>query len=255
MVAYAQWLLTRHPGVAGIALPIDGIFGPQTEVAVRRAQRVESLRETGELTEPLWSVLRRGVGEGSMAIESVGIGSVSPRWSVDGYDPDVLGDRAHLEDGDPGVSVVVHGGTCFGLPGAIDRLLAHPFGRCVLLRFHGHGAPGLMVVTGGGTAGSALFPHPTEGYRRQIARLRPLFGRFGSIELHGCRVGQGDIGLRSLRIIAEETRVPVTAAYQPQMGGAFSNRFEGPVRTVFPGPTTLQAWAQRQVGSQSAATL
>lgn len=255
IVAYGQWLLGQHPAVARDALSVDGIFGPHTETAVRAVRADESLPDSGEFAEPMWSILKNGIGDRRQVIESIGIGSTSSRHSIRGYDPDVLADRNHVGDGDPHVSVVIHAGSSFGLPRAFDRLLARPHGRCVLLRFHGHGAPGFMVVSGGGAPGSAFAPHRSPGYRREVARLRPLFGPFGSIELHGCRVGRGGIGLRSLEVIAEETRVPVSAAYTPQMGGAASNRFEGPVRTVFPGPMTLPSWARRQVGYRSVATL
>lgn len=225
IVAYAQWLLGQHPAVGRESLPIDGLFGPQTERAVLLAQQAESFPTTGRIAEPLWSALRRVVADQTICVESIGIGSVSPRWSVNGFDPDVLADRNHLDDHDPHTAVVIQGGASMGLPRAIDRILARPHRRCVLLRFHGHGAPGFMVVSADGTAGSAFDLHESEGYRRELARLRPLFGRFGSIELHGCRVASGDRGHRSLRMLAEEARVPVTAAYQRQMGGAFSNRF------------------------------
>jgi len=160
IVAYGQWLLGQHPALAGDSLSVDGIFGPRTEEAVRAAQADEGVPVTGELVEPLWSILKRGIGDRMQVIESIGIGSTSTRHGIRGFDPDVLADRNHVGDGDPDVS-----------------------------------------------------------------------------------------------IIAEETRVPVSAAFTPQMGGAASNRFEGPVRTVFPGPMTLPSWARRQVGNRSFVTL
>lgn len=255
-VAYAQWMLKRHPAVFQGSLGVDGIFGPETEAAVALAQRAESLPETGELGPALWPILRARSGDDRRAVESIGIGSTSRRHSVAGVDPSVLADRGYLDTGDPDVSIVVNAGSSFGLPGAFDRILAaHSFGRCVLLRFHGHGAPGFMVVTGGGTAGSELYPHRGEGYSRELARLRPLFAPFGSIELHGCRVGSGERGRRSLEILARSANVPVSAAYHTQFGGAASDRFEGPVRTVFPESTTLPAWAAAQEGHQCALRL
>ncbi len=176
------------------------------------------------------------------------------RHSVNGIDHHVLGDREYLDNGDPGVSVVVHGGSSFGLPGALDLLLSrHRIGHCVLLRFHGHGGPGSMVVTGDGVHGSGFHPHRSEGYRQELSRLRRLFGPLGSIELHGCRVGSGGPGARSLEILVEETGVPVSAAYSAQYGGAASDRFEGPVRTVFPHALSLRSWAEAQLGHQCAA--
>lgn len=251
-VAYGQWLLNRHPAVPRGSVAVDGIFGPNTEQAVLSVQRVESFPETGQLEPPMWLLLRIRSGDDRRTIESLGIGSTGER-SRHGIDPSVLGDREYLGDGDPGVSIFVQGGSSFGLPGAVDRIVAgRRYGRCVLLRFHGHGAPGLMVVTGGGGVGSELYPHRGDGYPRILRRLRPLFGPFGSIELHGCRVAAGSRGRRSLEILAEAVNVPASAAHQTQYGGSESDRFEGPVRTVFPGGMSLRDWAEAQEGHQCA---
>lgn len=200
----------------------------------------------------MWTALRRQLGDGAVTVESIGIGSVSERHSRAGLDPEVLQDRSFLGDGDALVSVIIQPGASFGLPGAIERILMcrRPEG-CVLLRFHGHGSAGSMVVAGDNVPGSQFYPYESAGYRAELERLRSFMGRFGSIELHGCHVGQGELGLRSLTILAEAANVPVTAAYHSQYGGVSSDRFEGPVRTVFPQPTTLRDWAAEQMGYAS----
>jgi hypothetical protein len=82
--------------------------------------------------------------------------------------------------------------------------------------------------------------------RNQWGQLAPSFAPYGSCELHGCRLAQGPLGLALLRELADLWRVPVSAAVQTQtVGRGTTARFEGPVRTAYPGGGALRSWASQ----------
>lgn len=80
----------------------------------------------------------------------------------------------------------------------------------------------------------------------QLARLRPHFAPFGSVQLHGCRVGLGRDGARLLRSLADTLGVPASAGRRRQSFGITTTlRFEGSVVTMYPGGGTLASWTEQ----------
>ena len=225
-VAVAQMLLNRY-GDAHIR--VDGIFGSETQRAVQEFQTSDP---SGQIRNATWQDLNR------------------PRYqildSVDATDPDVL-DHQDIErlGGEP----VINYGMSRGGRHAIDQVLANGRpGNVVLLRFHGHGSPGTMVVSSGtlgSWAVSSFDARYGDPFFRYLERLRPLFLPYGSVELNGCRVGRGSRGRALLQGMANTLGVPVTAGLQSQYGGGNSTfRFEGPTRTICPFGQNLRDWAR-----------
>jgi hypothetical protein len=238
-VALAQARLIER-GAGRPDLVVDGNFGPQTLASVLDFQAKLGIPTTGKVDPPTWLALHIG-----QEIRVVDV--------IDATDITVLDeDHPHLADGH--AHVHVNYGMSRGAHDLIQRLVAgHATRSVALLRLHGHGGAGHMVVSGGTQAyGSSTFAG--EHFKNPQARAQyQLLGRimkpYGSIELHGCNVATRLNGSRLLSGLAEACRVPVTAALSSQLGGAGAARFEGATATHYPGGTTLPLWA-RSVFSQ-----
>ncbi|MBO13740.1 MAG: hypothetical protein CMJ68_23690 [Planctomycetaceae bacterium] len=212
-------------------IAVDGIFGPETQGAVRQFQQSQGLRKTGTVENELWSRL------------------VGKRWQV--IDHVDRADHASLEheDLEPfDQTILEQFGMTLGGPGVVRRVAGSARnGKVALLRFHGHGGPGQMIVASGrrSAPGSSFSSRNTSRFDRALQSLRPIFAGFGSIELHGCRVGRGTAGRVLLTRMANATGVPVTAGRNTQFGGGTSTfQFEGPTRTIAPGGQSLKHWAR-----------
>lgn len=217
-------------------ISVDGIFGRETFRAVQAAQRRLGFAPTGVVNYDLW---RRIVGRDRKIIDS-----------VDLTDIEIEDDRDLIPYGQ---TVIRNYGQCKGVFDNWDDILrrAH-MGQTVLLRFHGHGSPGVMITSSGvySNHGSDLNHLYGASFDAFLARLRPIFSPFGSVEMHGCRVGFGNRGATLLRRMADAIQVPVTAALHSQYGGGSSTfRFEGPTRTVCPNGMDLKTWTQSRYRS------
>jgi hypothetical protein len=226
-------------------LIVDGIFGPRTRAAVLAFQRKAGIPATGEVDPPTWKVLHRK--HPITVIDSIDAGDDNLVSEIDGRrfrtSQNLAEERPYLDDGHSNVRV--NYGTSRGTRQMIHDLLArHPPQSVALLRFHGHGGPGGMGVSGVHVSSSSLLfsqftlPEACACYRLLGTIMKP----YGSIELHGCRVGRGRRGHTLLAGLARTTRVPVTAGLGYQYGGDWANRFEGATITFFPGDLTLKAW-------------
>ncbi len=234
-VAASQSLLNALPGYES-TLGVDGNFGDQTFNAVKRFQSdpARNLVDDGVIGEHTWAALTAGKN----------------LQVIDATDVSTPGD-----DLCEPVDVVQAGGRpirtygmCNGVRYTLQRIReqAQP-GRVVLLRFHGHGAPGNMgVATGTSSHGSSEFSTRFLDFLVQIlAPLAGLFHPLGSMEMHGCRVGRGPDGRRLVRGLSYALNVPVTAGVWSQYGGGLTTfRFEGPTFTACPNGQTLKAWSQ-----------
>ena len=134
----------------------------------------------------------------------------------------------------------------------VDQIInrAQSFGTITLLRFHGHGAPGIMSIAG--SCGPDMSKHLADigakrrrMTRRILSELKPYFSPFGHVEFHGCSVGRGTDGARLLRSLARTLGVPVMAGIGTQYDEDDSDvfRFEGKVRTAYPdGKIKVSSW-------------
>jgi hypothetical protein len=240
-VGVLQSFLNQQPST-GEFLSVDGAFGGLTAGAVSR-----------------FRVARR-LGANEVADVAVWNGVVGPDWqvidSVDRSDHDrprhVIED--HLDLGPFGQTILEQFGMTNGAPLVISRVRgAARSGQVVLLRFHGHGSPGHMVVASGtrGNTASSFDVRYGQRFFDALRVLRPIFAPFGSVEMHGCRVAQGTLGRRLLRGMADAMGVPVSAGLTTQHGGGRTTfRFEGPTLTICPNGVELAAWLAR-VGNAS----
>jgi len=232
-VAVVQILVNRKMQ-KGSYIGVDGIYGRNTREAIRDFQRLHTLGRDGVVGENTWRKLTEG--ENLLVIDSVD--ATNPKDM--GYEDEAIRDA--------GGSPIVNFGMCNGIKVVTQRIqIRADMGNVVLLRFHGHGAPGVMGVTAGtDTEISSEFGVTfLDSLARYLGRLSWIFSSFGSAELHGCRVGAGRDGRRLVTALAKAWGVPVTAGIRTQYGGGSSTfRFEGPTFTAFPGQSDLKAWAR-----------
>lgn len=143
-----------------------------------------------------------------------------------------------------GINPIVVHGMSNALGYVVDRIIerARSHGTITLLRFHGHGAPGLMGVAGGKWTEmsrhlSDFGPYRKRRARRTLGELRPYFAPSAHVELHGCQVAKGPNGRRLIIWLANTLGVPVSASVVSQYdaGGPETFKFEGPVLTAYPG--------------------
>jgi peptidoglycan hydrolase-like protein with peptidoglycan-binding domain len=262
-VAVLQLLLNR----TGAALRVDGIFGPNTEKALANFRRQRGLGGTGTVDKRSWEVL---AGSEDLPIIDC----------IDVFDPSLF-----LEDAqwmrDAGASPMLIGGMSNGLVQAITMIRNAAINcgsKVFLLRFIGHGGPGVQDLTGGPGGWDEYIKgkkrwHPLPAYEANsgggktvktrdhvyqlqasrtsatvaMSKLSGLFSCYGSIELHGCNVGYGSHGHALLKLSADAAGVPVSASALPGKKGyqyAYSSdfRFDSATFTAFPGRQDFPLW-------------
>jgi hypothetical protein len=257
-VVLVQLLLATRPPQASIT--IDGSFGQGTAVAVRAFQRANPpLAQTGMVDTATW---RRLLDFGPYAsvdhvdVDDLVVAMIEGRNIVasiqSGQQFGLVAANELARAGMPAQSASV--GMSNGVSQMIDQVISARRGRrLALLRIFGHGLAGYQIVSaghgapGGATShGSALTAQAVRVMRSDWGRLAAVFCRSGSAELHGCHVGDGAAGLALLSALADIWQVPVSASPSTQRTGRGETaRFEGIVRTAFPGGGGLRSWAQR----------
>jgi hypothetical protein len=230
MVGVLQHLLNR----TGASLVPDGIFGPRTLAAVKNFQRPRGLVADGIVGQATWTRITAGV---SLPIVD----------SIDIWDPTFLKEDATYIRKAGGNPLLI-GGMCNGVEQAVTLLAGSK--NVFLLRFHGHGAPGVASVSSGH---GELDPNLKERadissdpvILNLLGRLRPIFGPYGSVEFIECQTGGQTAGKRLLSQLAAKLGVPVTGAVQDQpFGRLWSFRLSGPTVTIVPGGGTLANWCK-----------
>ncbi len=135
-----------------------------------------------------------------------------------------------------------------GVEVAVERIRAAAR-NVFLLRFHGHGDPGIAGVSDGRGVGAghrtAIEPGNIAVLRPILARLRGIFGPYGCVQFMHCQTGRGPDGRRILADIAATLGVPASAGVYDQLGGGLRTfRFEGPTVTAVPGGHALASWCR-----------
>jgi hypothetical protein len=228
MVGVLQLLLNR----SGASVTPDGVFGARTAAAVRDFQKAHGLVPDGIVGEKTWERLASGL---DLPIVD----------AVDVYDPTFYKeDASHLRAAGGGPILI--GGACNGVDQMVS-LIAQGKRDVFLLRFHGHGLPGIAGVSDGEEDGvperSDISAQPQ--VIETVARLQPIFGKYGSVEFIECQTGRGRKGRHLLSLIANRLGVPVTAAVLDQpFGKTWAFRLYGPTVSVFPSGHTLGSWCK-----------
>jgi Putative peptidoglycan binding domain len=235
-VGVLQKLLNR----GGAKLKADGIFGPRTKQAVIDFQRPRGLKPDGAVGAQTWP--RVSVQAGLPIMDC-----------VDVFDP-LLEEDTDAPLKKAGANPVVVGGLCNGVEQAINMIQAASPGDVFLLRFHGHGAPGVAGVAfgrgdlpGAWDERSDIDEDTLSATLPMLARLSGIFGPYGCVQFMHCETGRGPKGQRVLRRIADALGVPATGAINDQYGlggGNLPFGYNGPTTTVVPGGGLLSDWAK-----------
>lgn len=232
-VAVVQYFLNLY---GNQQLDVDGDLGENTSRALRQFQRDNGLIVSGRVRNDTWQRLNQ---RSRQIIDS-----------VDATDPEITDHRDFQRYGG---APIVNYGMSLGLLNVINQVRSQAqSGRVVLLRFHGHGSPGHMIVSSGadGDVASSFDLDYGGNFWPLLGSLRNIFLPFGSVEFHGCNVPMGVRGERFLRRMANILNVPATAGVRSQFGGGRESlRFEGRTRTFCPGGAALKDWARRVMSS------
>jgi hypothetical protein len=241
-VVALQILLNRHKP-RGIVLAVDGVYGTKTSGGIT-AYRETAMASSGPgdtADSTLWQHLLRPA-------------KLHVVDAVDISDPAVIEHVVPVlsEWGTP----IEMGPMSNGVVQVMVEIRARAKGKkqsLVLVRFHGHGAPGLLAISFGKRS---LFPGvhaPNErtvlnadtiGVLRSALAIDPYLADFGFIEMHACKVARGSVGIRMLKDLAEIWKAPVTAGLTSQsMGGKANYVLTAPSYTAFPGDVDLKKWA------------
>ncbi len=238
-VVALQILLNRYTTNTPL-LVTDGTFGNLTKAAVNvfrdRVMRVSG--PDGVADPAMWRFLLARAR--LQVIDSI---DVTDPMLLDNVVPEVS------KWTDP----VVIGGMSNGARQLVTEVQARVHGErsLLMLRLHGHGAPGLVALSHGSRrimpgidpflAQSVISTNIMPVLMPLLRQLAPLMHNMGFIELHSCRVGEGAAGGIFVRQFAELMQAPVRAALsiQPafQVFTLVGNTFTG-----IPGGGTLAEW-------------
>jgi hypothetical protein len=231
-VAILQKLLIR----AGASLKVDADFGSKTENAVREFQRSRNLRVDGIVDGQVWARLSYR--------------DILPLVDcIDVFDENLYNKQAQTVVRSGGEPIML-GGMSNGLEQAALEIGS---ARSIfLLRFIGHGCPGIQGVTigrGGFTenvggqvkSDKKVYDHSSLYFLNApgagASGLKKIFGPYSSVELHGCHVAAGPVGHKFIRDLAMSLQVPVSAGTNSQRSAL---RFDGPTYTAY--PQSREAW-------------
>ena len=227
-VAAAQALLNR----TGASLTVDGDYGRRTKAAVAAFQNSRSLSDDGVIGRNTWP--RLVVHERMKIVDC-----------IDVFDPDLYTSERRFLTNVGGQPITIG-----GMSNGIEQVVQDIIGRhsnIYLLRFHGHGAPGIAGVSDGhdGPPSRSSFQNDTPT-RNALRKLRGKFGPFGSIQFMHCETGRGRNGAQFLQMVADTVGVPATGGVNDQYASTLREtlRYEGPTRSICPGGTSLSAWGR-----------
>ncbi|MEM6973583.1 MAG: peptidoglycan-binding protein [Pseudomonadota bacterium] len=229
-IGIAQKLLNR----SGARLVVDGAFGGKTKRAVRIFQLAHGLHPDGVIGKQTWPLLVSGL--------RLPIGDIVDMWNY--HEPQEVLTDTFNSDKLPFTAMQPRSVGVEGIVG--DMVREYRGAGLFLLRLHGHGAPGRMMISGGWYSESPLtesaFNDP--GVSAALRRFSEIMSPIGSISINGCSVARGRAGNRMIQTLATMTGFPVVAPVKAQWGGYSTTYFmEGPVRTAFPNPRmTLRDW-------------
>jgi hypothetical protein len=234
-VGVAQKLLNAR---AGSSLTADGDFGQRTKAAVLSFQRSHpGLSADGDIGIQTWPRLTQMTPNVMRIVDC-----------VDVFDPSLYQLEAADIRGAGGDPILI-GGMCNGVEQAITNIVSSVApGTVFLMRFHGHGAPGVAGVSDGrgdlGEDRSSIDMANWAALEPIMRRLSVIFGPYGCIQFMHCETGNGPQGRQMLQAVANAVKVPATGGVRTQYGGGLRTfKFEGPTVTAFPGGGSLRSWS------------
>ncbi len=148
--------------------------------------------------------------------------------------------------------MVVIGGASNGVEDVVNEILRLvKRGSVFVLRFHGHGLPGIAGISDGTSDSEGCSSSLRTSNRKTMAllhRLAPIFGPYGCIHLMHCDIARQNQGRALLREISLLTGVPTTGGLSTQYGGVNAARFHGRTFTAFPAGLNMQGLVQTRKG-------
>jgi hypothetical protein len=269
MVAVVQALLNAW-NLRGNILEVDGVFGRYTREEVTYFQQQQGIMTVGEVRQNTWQkltenqrldvrdlvdtsdsllnqsseVLRNG---GATPLEigrvSNATAGVTSRVVSSGVQRGSLVLLRFHGHGNRGNQVIGYGTGCHVFFETFrPTATMPPLHECAPERVHPSdseaAAVGLTSRYSGLSNRSLDIPEIVDALRP----LRDYFSPCGSIEFHGCHIGEGRDGRRFLRRISDLFGVPASGAHTTQQT-ADAIRFSGPVETAYPNSGNLTSWA------------
>jgi hypothetical protein len=260
-VVLAQILLNRHG--AKPKLRVDGVWGDKTQTAVEAFRKASNLEPGGPIDADAWKPLI--AGQSLKLVDSVDVSSLTFQNKETGKQETLLSgsepDAKALKEGG-GAPLLMTRHPLSGLEDAIQRIITYVGNddEIALLRFHGHGNHGYWFTVEAGDPVDLKEKDPKayralaadwHGYlsnenfhkhKLTLAKLKPYFAKFASVEHHGCNVGKHSQPL--LHKLANLWGVPVSAGQTIQYGaGKTAYVFEGTPFTAYPHHKNLKSWA------------
>ena len=238
-VVALQILLNRYATNTPL-LVTDGDFGGLTKTAVNtfrdRVMRVSG--PSGEADPAMWRFL----------LERAKLQVID---SIDVTDPTLL--DYVVPEVSKWTDPVVMGGMSNGAKQLVTEVRARVRGQrsLLMLRLHGHGAPGLIALSHGSRritpgidpflAQSVISNNIMPALMPLLQQLSPLMHNMGFIELHSCRVGLGATGAAFVKQFAQVMQAPVRAALSQQPHNKVFTLI-GNTFTGIPGGGTIAQW-------------
>ena len=174
---------------------------------------------------------------------------------IDGADPAQVSTISAIrmtQGAYPGAHMILNGPASNSIGGVVSEIVKFAgISSIMLLRFHGHGAPGYQGVSSGKeftpAEKNAINIDKLKDISSELNKISPCFVSFGSVELHGCETGQGPKGSQLLQKLAMLWGVPVSAGTTKQVSGGMGSatfRFEGKPVIKTPLGGALEGWAK-----------
>lgn len=255
IVAIVQGLLNTR---VNHSIEVDGIFGSQTENAVKQFQiSTKCSSPTGKVDDLTLNRLKL-----SLDLSIVDVIDICHPQVLQILELDMIHNKRPMALGcmSNAVNPIINRIIFENKPGSV-----------VLLRFVGHGSQAVQAVglgrgwqeTFGTNKKLKLNADQQEMYKNvfryssisgskgglryikeSLTRLVSIFSPYGSIEFRGCNIANGSGGREFIDEVAEITGVPVTAG----LGGQSMKkmpRFTGQTYSAFPGRSNLHNWSAK----------
>jgi hypothetical protein len=271
MVAVVQTLLNTW-NLRGNILEVDSVFGRYTRDEVTYFQQQQGIMAIGEVRQNTWqklteiqrldvrdlvdtsdSLLNQAsetlINGGATPLEigrvSNATASITSRVVSSGIQRGSLVLLRFHGHGNRGSQVIGYGTGCHVFYETFRPTETMPALReCAPARVHPSeseaAAVGLTSLYSGLSNRSLDVPEIVNTLRP----LRDYFSPYGSIEFHGCHVGDGRDGRRFLRRISNLFGVPASGAHTTQHT-VDAIRYTGPVQTAYPNEGNLESWARQ----------